>query len=262
MPNHRNLPIRSLPMFTQFLSRKWHLRALMVRFNSKSQCWAGSMILGLGKRAMQFLGEDEKRGAGSSGCNSWKCRRGLNHRGYEKEAGWCLAWVGKYNFFWGDIQRWLIPSSITIYHQIFLSITIHHSVGRAGWKWVGRMNSNWWAVKKTTMVPSLTHVDISHVCKCRWLELENKQIVLGEIQRCSKRSVDITCLQMRTAGFDKCTTAKPANPYIVSAQIHANHWGPLLLRAYAGTFCHQDNHSHWKRWLIIIILMIKLCQIY
>ena len=192
MPNHRNLPIRSLPMFTQFLSRKWHLRALMVRFNSKSQCWAGSMILGPGKRAMQFLGEDEKRGAGSSGCNSWKCRRGLNHRGYEKEAGWCLAWVGKYNFFWGDIQRWLIPSSITIYHQIFLSITIHHSAGRAGWKWVGRMNSNWWAVKKTTMVPSLTHVDISHVCKCRWLELENKQIVLGEIQWCSKRSVDIT----------------------------------------------------------------------
>ena len=84
----------------------------------------------------------------------------------------CLAWVGKYNFFWGDIQRWLIPSSITIYHQIFLSITIHHSVGRAGWKWVGRMNSNWWAVKKTTMVPSLTNVDISPVCKCRWLELK------------------------------------------------------------------------------------------
>ena len=75
----------------------------------------------------------------------------------------CLAWVGKYNFFWGDIQRWLIPSSITIYHQIFLSITIHHSVGRAGWKWVGRMNSNWWAVKKTTMVPSLTNVDISRL---------------------------------------------------------------------------------------------------
>ena len=93
-------------------------------------------------------------------------------------------------------------------------------------------------------------------------ELENKQIVLGEIQRCSKRSVDITCLQMQTAEFDKCTTAKPSNPYIGSAQIHANPWGPLLSHAYVGTFCHWDNHSHWKRWLIIIILMIKLCQIY
>ena len=36
----------------------------------------------------------------------------------------CLAWVGKYNFFWGDIQRWFIPSSITTHHQIFLSITL------------------------------------------------------------------------------------------------------------------------------------------
>ena len=39
------------------------------------------------------------------------------------------------------------------------------------------------------------------------MELENTQIVLGEIQRCSKQSVDIACLQMQTAGFDKCTKA-------------------------------------------------------
>ena len=44
-------------------------------------------------------------------------------------------------------------------------------------------------------------------------------IVLGGIQRCSKRSVDITCLQMQAAGFDKCKAGKPANPDICSAQI-------------------------------------------
>ena len=58
--------------------------------------------------------------------------------------------VGKYNFFLGEIRRCSIPLSITIHHQIFLSITIHHTVGRAEWKWVGQMNSDWWAVKKTT----------------------------------------------------------------------------------------------------------------
>ena len=91
------------------------------------------------------------------------------------------------------------------------------------------------------MVPSLTNVDISRL---QMQMIGVGKIVLGEIQRCSKRSVDITCLQMQTAGFDKCTTAKPANPYIDSAQIHANPGGPLLLHAYAGTVCHRDNHSH------------------
>ena len=42
----------------------------------------------------------------------------------------------------------------------------------------------------------------------RMIGLENTQIVLGEIQRCPKRSVDIACLQMQTAGFDKYKTAK------------------------------------------------------
>ena len=36
-------------------------------------------------------------------------------------------------------------------------------------------------------VETLTNVDISPVYKCRLLQLENTQIVLGEIQRCSKR---------------------------------------------------------------------------
>ena len=93
-------------------------------------------------------------------------------------------------------------------------------------------------------------------------ELENTQIVLGEIQRCSKQSVDIARLQMQTAGFDKCTTTQQTNLYIDSAQIQTNPWGPLLLHAYAGMSCHRDNLSYWRRWLVIIILMIKLCQNY
>ena len=102
----------------------------------------------------------------------------------------------------------------------------------------------WGGAAGRCSVETLKNVDKPPVYKCRLLQLENTQIVLGEIQRCSKRSVDITCLQMQTAGFDKCTTAKPANPYIDSAQIHANPGGPLLLHAHAGTFCHRDNHSH------------------
>ena len=64
-----------------------------------------------------------------------------------------------------------------------------------------------------------SNVDITCL-KMKILDLRNTKIVLGEIQRCSKRSVDITCLQMQTAGFDKCKTRKPANPDICSAQIH------------------------------------------
>ena len=68
----------------------------------------------------------------------------------------------------------------------------------------------------------LTNVDKSPVYKCRLLQLENTQIVLGEIQRCSKQSVDIARLQMQTAGFDKCKMAEPTNPDIYSEQIHMN----------------------------------------
>ena len=75
-------------------------------------------------------------------------------------------------------------------------------------------------------------------------------------------NVDIICLQMQTAGFDKCTTTQQTNLYIDSAQIQTNPWGPLLLHAYATMSCHRDNLSYWRRWLVIIILMIKLCQNY
>ena len=46
--------------------------------------------------------------------------------------------------------------------------------------------------------------------------MENTKHVLGEIQHCSKTSVDvfITRLQMWKTGFDKYKTAKPANPDI------------------------------------------------
>ena len=75
-------------------------------------------------------------------------------------------------------------------------------------------------------------------------------------------SVDIICLQMQTAGFDKCTTTQQTNLYIDSTQIQTNPWWPYLLHAYAGMSCHRDNLSYWRRWLVIIILMIKLCQNY
>ena len=63
---------------------------------------------------------------------------------------------------------------------------------------------------------------ISPEWKCRWLDLENTKLFLGEIQRCSKRRVDITCLQMQIAGFDKCKAVKPANPDIRSEQIQTD----------------------------------------
>ena len=78
----------------------------------------------------------------------------------------------------------------------------------------------------------------------RMIRLENTQIVLGEIQRCSKQSVDIARLQMQTAGFDKCTTTQQTNLYIDSAQIQTNPRGPLLLHAYATMSCHRDNLSY------------------
>ena len=63
-------------------------------------------------------------------------------------------------------------------------------------------------------------MDMDTCLKMKIIGLEKYKLVLGEIQRCSKRSVDTTCLQMQMAGFDKCKTGKPANPEIGSAQIH------------------------------------------
>ena len=82
-------------------------------------------------------------------------------------------------------------------------------------------------------------------------ELENTQIVLGEIQRCSKQSVDIARLQMQTAGFDKCKMAEPTNPDICSEQINicmilTNPRGPTILMSSLrhGTMAHGTWHMH------------------
>ena len=165
------------------------------------------MILGPGKRAMQFLGEDEKRGAGSSGCNSWKCRRGLNHRGYEKEAGWGkmfgLSW--KIQFLLGRHPTMTHPF---IHHHLSPDISIHYhpSLCRKGWvkmgwtnefqlmsseennhgtisdkcgyitsanadDWSWKINKLFW--EKSSDVPN--EALISLVCKCGLLGLTNAQ---------------------------------------------------------------------------------------
>ena len=116
--------------------------------------------------------------------------------------------------------------------------------------WMSEFRSDWWAVKKKN---KLRQMWISPVWKWRWLELRNTKIVLGEIQRCSKRSVEISCLQMQTAGFDKCKTGKPANPDICSAQIHMYDFDKSMRAChtdgkciYVRTFLHPDHHSHCK----------------
>ena len=140
--------------------------------------------------------------------------------------------VGKYNFF-GRNPAMLNPF---IHHHLWPNSSLHNhpSLSGKGWVKMGRTNE-FWLMSSEENNKLLTNVDKSPVCKCRWLELENTHIVLGEIQRCSKRSVDIACLQMQTAGFEKCITTQPTNLYIGSAQIQTKLWGALLLHAHVGS---------------------------
>ena len=90
------------------------------------------------------------------------------------------------------------------------------------------------------------------------LELENTQIVLGEIQRCSKQSVDIARLQMQTAGFDKCKMAEPTNPDICSEQIHMYDFDKST-RAHYTDVIFETWHMHkLERSVIQIITHIEV----
>ena len=115
---------------------------------------------------------------------------------------------------------------------------IYPSLCRKGWMkmgWMSEFRSDWWAVKKKN---KLRQMWISPVWKWRWLDLRNTKIVLWEIQRCSKRSVEINCLQMqRQLGL---TNAKRANQQIQTSAVRkyicmilTNPWGPAILMANA-----------------------------
>ena len=146
-------------------------------------------------------------------------------------------------------------------HASFLHPSIHNSVGRAEWKWVGQINSDWWAVKKTTNSDKYGYIDIDITC------LQMQMIGVGKYANCFGRNpamfqtkrwyhlsanADYWVWQMHNNPTNKSIYQQCANTDILA--------GPLLLHAYAGRSCHRDNYSYWRRLLIVIIWMIKLCE--
>ena len=119
---------------------------------------------------------------------------------YPLKRFWPIVCITRYKFMGG---RNPAMHYLSTHHQIFLSITIHHSVEMAEWKWVGRVNSDWWAVKKTTNSDKCEYTSSSWkihklfwekssdapnkalillVCKCRLLGLTNAKWPNQQIQ--------------------------------------------------------------------------------
>ena len=95
--------------------------------------------------------------------------------------------------------------------------------------------------------------------KMKIIGLEKYKLVLGEIQRCSKRSVEISCLQMRTAGFDKCKAGKPANPDICSAQIHMHDFDKSMRARHTDGKCIYMLERSFIQIITHIAKMIRWC---
>ena len=123
--------------------------------------------------------------------------------------------------------------------------------------WGGLGVPVWGGAAGRCSVETLTNVDKPPVYKCRLLQLENTQIVLGEIQRCSKQSVDIARLQMQTAGFDKCKMAEPTNPDICSEQIHMYDFDKSTRARYTDVIFETWHMHMLERSVIQIITHIE-----
>ena len=131
------------------------------------------------------------------------------------------------------------------------TLPIHHSVGRAEWKWVGWVNSDLideqWRKQQT---PS--NVDITCL-KMQMIDLKNTKIVLGEIQRCSKRAnADSWVWQMQSGQTSKSRYLQCANTYAWFWQIHEGlpywwvHWSSV-----SKVWCWiTNNHKeHGLKWI-------------
>jgi len=81
-------------------------------------------------------------------------------------------------------------------------------------------------------------------------------IAVGKYTNCFGRNPAMLQTQMQTAGFDKCKTAKPANPDICSAQIEMYDFDKCMRACHTVIF--ETWHMHMlERSVIQIITHIE-----